>query len=49
MPKLCAVAGCYNARGKNLLDSEGNPINYFLFPDSFKEKDRYDKFVDLSA
>ena len=47
MPKLCAVAGCYNTRGKNLLDSEGNPINYFLFPDSVKQKDRYDKFVDL--
>ena len=47
MPQFCAVAGCYNVRGKNLLDSEGNPINYFSLPDPVKQKDRYDKFVDL--
>jgi len=47
MPQFCAVAGCYNARGKNLLDSEGNPINYFSLPDPVTQKGRYDKFVDL--
>jgi len=43
MPYICAVSGCFNQRGKNSVDAEGKPINYFAFPSPIAEKECYDK------
>ena len=47
MPYICAVSGCFHQRGKNSVDAEGKPINYFAFPSPIAQKERYDKFSEL--